>query len=111
MNSAVAGRSRGGVVVPHPLNELTALGIPGEPPPQAIQCCRFCVTFAPLNKGSRADRLRESGFERNGGESHPLNQKAEQSIPEREWLAGPVHGLSESNDTRRADRGLEWQQI
>jgi hypothetical protein len=55
-------------------------------------------------KGTRADRFRETGFERDGGESHPLDQKAKQSIPEREWLVSAVHGLSESDYMGRAYR-------
>jgi hypothetical protein len=39
------------------------------------------------------------------------NQEAKQSVPECERLVSAVHGLAEGGYTRRAYRGLEWQQI
>src|ERR1700716_1321174 len=75
-DSVMAGRRCSGVVVPHPLNELTVLEVLTEPASQASPCCRFGVAFAALDKRTRADRFRESGFQRDGCESHPLDQKA-----------------------------------
>ena len=48
--SAMAGRRCSGVVVPHPLNELTVLEVLTEPASQASPCCRFGVAFAALDK-------------------------------------------------------------
>src|SRR5262245_50287357 len=107
----MATRFGSGVVVPHPLKELYVLGVSGEHASEAGPCCRVGVAFAALDERTRVDRFGESQLERDGGVTHPLNQKTKQPVTERERLMSTMGGLAEANDMRTAECQLDWQQI
>ncbi len=46
----MTGRRCGGVVVPHPLEELMVLEVSTEAARQAVPCCRFGLAFGALDK-------------------------------------------------------------
>jgi hypothetical protein len=97
-DSVMASRRCSGVVVAHPLNELAVLDVAAKSARQNT----LRVARSAANERIYARGFRESRFDRDGSESHLLDQKAKQPIPEGHGLVSAAHGLSESNYTRRA---------
>jgi hypothetical protein len=78
--------------------ELAVLGMATECGPQIT--LRFSLCAA--NERIYTRGFRESRFDRDCGESHLLDEKAKQPIPEGHGLVSTVHRFSESHYMGRA---------